>query len=286
MKIFIVTGRSGSGKSTAIAAFEDAGYYCVDNMPVALLPGFLALQIETVSDCLGFAFVMDLREHGFLEKFQPVIDTLKQDGFRFEVIFLEADEKVLMQRYSQTRRHHPLEKDGNLLSGIRAEQHQLEGLRKKADRVIDTSLFNVHELKKVIFGVVQRSVTLSPIRIQILSFGFKYGVPHDADLIVDVRFLPNPYFIPELKPLDGRSDKIVDHVLNNTTGRLFLEKYIDLLDYLIPLYEKEGKAYLTIAVGCTGGRHRSVAIAETLYGHINQPGMQVDLTHRDIDQDT
>jgi len=286
MKIFIITGRSGSGKSTAIAAFEDAGYYCVDNMPIALLPGFLALQIETASDCIGFAFVMDLREQDFLLKYQPVTDTLKKDGYQFEVLFLEADEKVLMQRYSQTRRHHPLDKGGNLLSGIRAEQRQLEGLRKISDRVIDTSTFNVHELKKVIFGIVQKSVALSPIRIQLLSFGFKYGVPHDADLIVDVRFLPNPYFKPELRPLDGRSNKIVEHVLNNTTGRQFLEKYIDLLDYLIPLYEKEGKAYLTIAVGCTGGRHRSVAIAETLHGHINQPGTQVDLTHRDIDQDT
>ncbi len=162
----------------------------------------------------------------------------------------------------------------------------MEGLRKKSDRVIDTSALNVHELKKVIFGIVQKSATLTPIRIQLLSFGFKYGVPLDADLIVDVRFLPNPYFIPELKKLDGHSQRVVDHVLNNATGRLFLEKYIDLLDYLIPLYEKEGKAYLTIAVGCTGGRHRSVAIAETLYGHINQPGMQVDLTHRDIGQDT
>ena len=161
----------------------------------------------------------------------------------------------------------------------------MEDLRKKSDRVIDTSAFNVHELKTVIFDIVQKSATLAPMRIQILSFGFKYGVPLDADLIVDVRFLPNPYFIPELKQLMVHSQRVVDHVLNNATGRLFLEKYIDLLDYLIPLYEKEGKAYLTIAVGCTGGRHRSVAIAEALYGHINRPGMQVELTHRDIDQD-
>ncbi len=286
MKIFIITGRSGSGKSTAIAALEDAGYYCVDNMPIALLPGFLALQIDTASDCLGFAFVMDLREQGFLLKYQAVMEMLKQEGYQFEVIFLEAEETVLMQRYSQTRRHHPLEKGGNLLSGIRAEQSLLEDLRKKSDRVIDTSTFNVHELKKVIFGIAKKSASLSPIRIQLLSFGFKYGVPLDADLIVDVRFLPNPYFVPELKELDGRSDQIAEHVLNNTTGRLFMEKYTDLLDYLIPLYEKEGKAYLTVAVGCTGGRHRSVAIAETLYRHINRPEMQVDLTHRDIDQES
>jgi len=285
MKIFIITGRSGSGKSTAIAAFEDAGFYCVDNMPIALLPGFLALQIETASDCMGFAFVMDLREQGFLQKYQSVMEALKQDGYRFEIIFLEAQEDVLMQRYSQTRRHHPLARAGNLLGGIRAEQMRLEDLRKKANRVIDTSAFNVHQLKTVIFDIVQKSATLAPMRIQILSFGFKYGVPLEADLIVDVRFLPNPYFIPELKQLDGCSPKVVEHVLNNDTGRLFVEKYLDLLDYLIPLYEKEGKAYLTIAVGCTGGRHRSVAISETLFGHVNQSGLQVELTHRDIDQD-
>jgi UPF0042 nucleotide-binding protein len=255
-------------------------------MPIALLPSFLALELETASDCIGFAFVMDLREKGFLQKYQSVIDGLKQDGHQFEIIFMEADETILMQRYSQTRRHHPLARDGNLLTGIRAEKDLLESLRKKADRVIDTSALNVHQLKKAIFGIVQKSAALTPMRIQILSFGFKYGIPFDADLIVDVRFLPNPYFVPELKTLDGRTDAVSDFVLNGRDAQAFLEKYLDLLDYLIPLYEKEGKAYLTIAVGCTGGRHRSVAVAETLRKHINGFGVQADLAHRDIDQDT
>ena len=285
MKIFIVTGCSGSGKSTAIAALEDAGYYCVDNMPIALLPSFLTLELETGSDCIGFAFVMDLREQGFLQRYQFVIDGLKKDGHRFEIIFMEADETTLMQRYSQTRRHHPLARDGNLIDGIRAEKDLLENLRKKAHRVIDTSTFNVHELKKTIFGIVRKSVALKPMRIQILSFGYKYGVPVDADLIVDVRFLPNPYFEPELKAQDGRTTEVRDFVFNGPDAGLFLEKYLDLLDYLIPLYEKEGKAYLTIAVGCTGGRHRSVAVAENLIKHINKTGLQAGLAHRDIDQD-
>jgi UPF0042 nucleotide-binding protein len=255
-------------------------------MPVALLPNFLRLTSESSADFAGYAFVMDLRERGFLDKYQPVIQDLKREGYQFDILYLEANEKTLMRRYSQTRRHHPLARDGSLVSAIRSEQERLDGLRKKADRVIDTSSLNVHQLKSIVFDIVKKSARLTPIRIHILSFGFKFGIPYEADLIIDVRFLPNPYFIPELKRLDGRAGKVADHVLNNATTRTFLEKYIDLLDYLIPLYEKEGKAYLTLAVGCTGGRHRSVAIAEALFGHINKSEARVDISHRDINQDT
>jgi len=282
LKIIIITGLSGSGKSTAISAFEDAGFYCVDNMPVALLPKFLELPIESDSEILGLAFVMDLREKSFLSRYSFVFDSLKKKGYRFEILFLEADEETLLKRYSQTRRHHPLSQDKSLLEGIRIEQEQLKNLKITADRIIDTSRYNVHNLKSVINYIAQQSKNFAPMKINILSFGFKYGTPHDASLIMDVRFLSNPYFVPELKALNGKNPEIKNYVLNNDEARSFLKKYLDLLDYLIPSYEKEGKSYLTIAIGCTGGRHRSVSIAEAIFEHIKKPGRQIIITHRDI----
>lgn len=283
IKLIIITGLSGSGKSTAISAFEDAGFYCVDNMPVALLPKFLELPIESNSEITGLAFVMDLREKSFLYRYSLVFDSLKKKGYQFKILFLEADEETLLKRYSQTRRHHPLSQDKSLLEGIRIEQEQLKELKITADKIIDTSRYTVHDLKSVINNIAQQNKNFAPMRINILSFGFKYGTPHDASLIMDVRFLANPYFVPELKDFNGKSREIKNYVLNNNETRRFLKKYLDLLDYLIPLYEKEGKAYLTIAVGCTGGRHRSVTIAEALFDHIKKPGSQIMVTHRDID---
>ena len=282
--IFIITGLSGSGKSTVMAALEDAGFYCVDNMPVDLLPKFLELPIERDSEITGIALVMDLREKGFLDRYENVFRELKQKGYRFSILFLEADEEILVRRYSATRRQHPLSVGKNLLEGIRAEKQQLQGLRSAADRIIDTSRFNVHELKSTILDIVRKSKKLVPMRINVVSFGFKYGIPHDADLIMDVRFLANPYFIPELKDLDGETQQIKDFVLKREQTQAFLKKYLDLLDYLIPLYEKEGKAYLTIAIGCTGGRHRSVTIAGHIFEHIRTTGKTVGLNHRDINQ--
>jgi len=282
-KIIIITGLSGSGKSTALSAFEDAGFYCVDNMPVALLPKFLELPFESNSEITGLVFVMDLREKTFLYRYSPVFDSLKKKGYQFKILFLEADEETLLNRYSQTRRHHPLSHDKSLLEGIRIEQDQLKELKIIADKIIDTSRYTVHDLKSVIHNIAQQNKNVAPMRINILSFGFKYGTPHDASLIMDVRFLANPYFVPELKNFNGKSQEIKNYVLNNDEARRFIKKYLDLLDYLIPLYEKEGKAYLTIAVGCTGGRHRSVTIAEALFEHIKKPGRQIMVTHRDID---
>jgi UPF0042 nucleotide-binding protein len=283
LKIIIITGLSGSGKSTAISAFEDAGFYCVDNMPVALLPKFLELPIESNSEITGLAFVMDLREKSFLYRYSLVFDSLKKKGYQFKILFLEADEENLLKRYSQTRRHHPLSQNKSLLEGIRIEREQLKELKITADKIIDTSRYTVHDLKSVINNIAQQNKNVAPMRINILSFGFKYGTPHDASLIMDVRFLANPYFVPELKDFNGKSQEIKNYVLNNDEARRFTKKYLDLLDYLIPLYEKEGKAYLTIAVGCTGGRHRSVTIAEALFEHIKKPGRQIMVTHRDID---
>ena len=284
LTIIIITGLSGSGKSTALDAFEDAGFYCVDNMPVALLPKFLELPLESDPEIAGIALVMDLREKGFLAKYTPVFEELKREGYRFEILFLEADEQILLQRYSTTRRHHPLSPDKGLMENIRAEKEQLNQLRSVADKIIDTSKFNAHELKSYIFDVAQKSRKLGLMQINILSFGFKYGIPHEADLMVDVRFLANPYFIPELKALDGETREIKDFILKESETRKFLKKYFDLLDYLMPLYEKEGKSYLTIAVGCTGGRHRSVTIARSIHDHIKKERTHVQLFHRDINQ--
>jgi len=282
LNLIIITGYSGSGKSTAIAAFEDAGFYCVDNMPVDLLPKFLELPIENASEISGLAFVMDLREKGFLLKYAAVFESLRNKGYNFKILFLEADEKILLQRYSQTRRHHPLSHNQSLLDGIRAEREQLKDLRIAADKIINTSHYNVHDLKALIVDLAQKTKKLVTMRINVLSFGFKFGLPHDADLIMDVRFLVNPFFVSELKPLDGEAQEIKNYVLSNDETKKFLKKYLDLLDYLIPLYEKEGKAYLTIAIGCTGGRHRSVAVARSVFDHIKESGKNAEIIHRDI----
>ena len=284
-KIFIITGRSGSGKSTALDTFEDAGFYCVDNMPVALLPIFLERYADDDPDIPGYAFVMDLREREFLSTYPTVFEQLASTPYPYDVIFLEADEKTLLQRYSQTRRHHPLCRGGDsLLEGVRAEKKLFENLKQEAGQVLNTSAYSVHDLKSKIYEIVKKNADIDAFRINVLSFGFKYGIPLHADVVMDVRFLPNPYFIPELKPLDGRDEKVKDFVLEKPETKTFLKKYLDLLDYLIPQYEKEGKAYLTIGVGCTGGRHRSVAVAESLFNHISIPERDVNLSHRDIDQ--
>ncbi len=283
LNIFIITGLSGSGKSCAIAALEDTGFYCVDNMPVALLPKFVELPIESDSEIAGLAFVMDLREKGFLSMYPSIFESLKEKGYKLKILFLEADENILLERYSQTRRHHPLSQGKSLLEGIRTEQEQLKKLKTAADKIINTSHYNVHKLKSVIRNIALQNKDFAPMSINILSFGFKYGVPSDASLIMDVRFLLNPHFVPDLKALDGKAERVQNYVLNNDDTRTFLKKYLDFLDYLIPLYEKEGKAYLTIGVGCTGGRHRSVVIAEAISQHIKKPDRKIMVTHRDID---
>ena len=286
-KIFIITGQSGSGKSTAMRAFEDSGYYCVDNMPVALLPKFLELPMADAPEIPGLAFVMDIREKQFLRSYQQVFNALRAKGDQFSILFLEAREEILIQRFSETRRHHPLSEGAaaaTLETSIREEKQQLADLRAAADETIDTTNCNVHRLKAIIRDIIRDVPQTMPLRIHVRSFGFKYGIPKDSDLIVDVRFLPNPHFEPELRPLTGLDEAVSAFIFEHAETLEFIRRYTDLLDYLIPLYEKEGKTYLTIAVGCTGGRHRSVAIAEAIFQHIRKPGKSVDITHRDIGQ--
>lgn len=285
-RIVIITGLSGSGKSTAVAAFEDAGYYCVDNMPLELLPKFLDLPMSSGTDINGFAFVMDMRARDFLSNFSTTLDSLGEKGRLPEIIFLEADETTLLKRYSQTRRHHPLSHDSTLLESIRSEKAKMLPIRALSNRIIDTTRLNVHQLKSEILSIARsNSPEVHTLRTSILSFGYKYGIPREADIVIDVRFVPNPYFVPELKHLDGESSGVKQFVLSTDEADVFLSKFLDLLDFLVPLYQKEGKAYLTIAVGCTGGRHRSVAIARRVFEHMNAMGGTTGIIHRDIDRD-
>lgn len=282
-KIVIISGLSGSGKSTAIKALEDVGFFCVDNLPVVLLPKFLEIRTGSDSEISKLALVMDIREKDFISTYSDVLDRLGKQGYRFEILFLEASEEMLLRRYSETRMQHPLAKGGSLLEAIHNEREQLEGLKGIADKVIDTSHYNVHELKAVILGHVLKGIQTGHVEVHLLSFGYKYGIPHDADLVIDVRFLPNPYFVPELKALDGTSPKVQTFVKRWDETQIFLKKYLDLLDYLIPLYEKEGKSYLTVAVGCTGGRHRSVVISDEIFEYLNKKTDHISLVHRDIE---
>ena len=284
LPLLIVTGLSGSGKSTALAALEDVGFFCVDNMPVALLPRFLELPLPNGAQTTGVAFGMDLREKGFLSSYEPVLSALRAEGFRFELMFLEADERVLVQRFSATRRQHPLARSQGLLAGIRRERELLQPLRAAAEHRIDSSSLNVHELKQKVVGMVAAQRSLEPLQIHVISFGFKYGLPPEADMVMDVRFLLNPFFVPELKDLDGEDANIRKFVLETADAAALIQKYTDLVDFLIPLYQKEGKTQLSIAVGCTGGRHRSVAVARSLCDHIAARRHRVELIHRDIHQ--
>lgn len=282
--IHILTGLSGSGKSTALDVFEDAGFYCVDNMPVALLPKFLEIPVNTAAGISGLAFVMDLREPDFLATYPSVFKALKAQGYRLTILFFEAGENILIQRYSQTRRHHPLAGDRGLVFGIRRERELLEGLCASSDTIIDSSALTIHELKIRLLAMIRRSADQMPMRIHVMSFGYKYGIPHDADIIMDVRFLPNPYFVDTLKHQNGTATDVADYVLDHSNGKTFLKKFLNLVDFLLPLYKNEPKAYLTLAIGCTGGCHRSVAVATAVSKHLKKQECHVEISHRDLQQ--
>ncbi|NCO60951.1 MAG: RNase adapter RapZ [Deltaproteobacteria bacterium CG_4_8_14_3_um_filter_51_11] len=283
VSIMIITGLSGSGKSTALKALEDIGFFCVDNMPVQLLPKFLELRSAGASEVQRLAVGMDSREREFAAMHADVFARLKEDGYRIEVLFLEASDDALISRFSQTRRHHPLSHKASLRDNIQAERELLKEVRDAADKVIDTSFLTVHQLRELIIHHGHKGATAGNMRIGIISFGFKYGVPQETDLMADVRFIPNPYFLPELKKLDGRDERVRGFVLKWEETKRFLGIYLSMLDFLIPLYEKEGKAYLTISVGCTGGRHRSVAVSEEMFGCLQKNGREISILHRDID---
>jgi UPF0042 nucleotide-binding protein len=281
LRVVIITGLSGSGKSTALRALEDIGFFCVDNLPVVLLSKFLQIQSDPAKQISQVAMVMDLREQAFLEKYPRIFVQLKEKGFRIEILFFDAADEAILRRFSETRRTHPLAPLGSILDGIRLERERLAPLRQMADRVVDTTSCNVHQLK----DVVQRHFRSSSVKslvIHVTSFGYRYGLPADADMALDVRFLANPHFVEELRSCDGHDSRVRDYVLESEDGRTFVVKLFDLMAFLIPLYEKEGKSRFNIALGCTGGHHRSVVMANLLGAYFAEKGYPVHIAHRDI----
>lgn len=282
-RFVIVTGLSGAGKSQAIRALEDLGFFCVDNLPVPLIPTFADLT-QTRSDISRAAVVVDVREGESLASFPRVYRQLKRrKGITPTLLFLDADETMLVRRFSETRRPHPLAPTRSPKEGLREERSVLLAIRKLADTIIDTSHLNVHELRRAVVAFAMGSDEPVPLSVNVMSFGFRRGVPTDADLVFDVRFLNNPHFVPALRPLTGQDKRVARYVLVQKPARQFLKLTTALLQFLLPQYLAEGKAYLTVAIGCTGGQHRSVAIAEALAARLGEvPGAQVRLRHREI----
>ncbi len=283
-RFVVLTGLSGSGKSQAIRALEDLGYFCVDNLPVTLLPMLAELTLRAGTEISRAAVVVDVREGKMLKEFPRVYRRLKaRKNLNPVLIFLEAAEPALVRRFSETRRPHPLAPDRSAIEGIREEREAMRAIRKLADHVIDTTEMTVHELRHVFTGVASGSTPGAQLVVTILSFGFKHGIPVDSDLLFDVRFLPNPHFVPALRPYTGRDSEVVKYLDRSSTTHEFLDHTLNLLKFLIPQYAREGKTYLTIGIGCTGGRHRSVAIAEALRkGLAGIPGVRLRVKHRDI----
>jgi UPF0042 nucleotide-binding protein len=278
-ELVIITGMSGSGKASVLKAFEDLGYYCVDNLPVGLIPRFAEL-VGQPSEIARTALVVDVREGRQLEELPSIVKSVKRI-IATKVIFLEASDAVLVRRYSETRRPHPLGTHTPVKTSLAAERRHLQHIRSIADLVIDTSKFNVHELRAHILELFQKKEKGRNILVSCVSFGFKHGVPEDADLVFDVRFLPNPHFVPEFRPLTGRHPKVAKYIRSFPQTTEFIQRISELLVYLLPHYIHEGKSYLTIAFGCTGGQHRSVMIAEDVAKRLKQAGYRVKVAHRD-----
>jgi UPF0042 nucleotide-binding protein len=284
-QVVILTGVSGSGKSTALRALEDAGFYCVDNLPILFLEKLLELSGHTAGEVSRIALVVDAREGRFLGEAPRIIEEVRQKGSDVQVLFLDASDESLVRRYSETRRRHPLAGEGGSVpDGIAAERRAVADLKSIADEVIDTTTLNVHELKRL---VMRRFVGGKGARlgVTVVSFGFRFGLPTHADLVLDVRFLPNPFFIPELKPHPGTDPRVAGFVLDQPDAKAFLDRIFELLGFLLPRYRNEGKSYLTIAIGCTGGKHRSVALAGELAQRLETAGQPVRLWHRDVDKE-
>lgn len=283
-RFVVLTGVSGSGKSQAIRALEDLGYFCVDNLPVTLLPMLAELTLRAGTEISRAAVVVDVREGKMLQEFPGVYRRLKaRKNLNPALIFLEAAEPTLVRRFSETRRPHPLSPDRSAIEGIREEREAMRNIRKLADHVIDTSEMTVHELRHVFTGVAAGRTPGAQLVVTILSFGFKHGIPVDSDLLFDVRFLPNPHFVPALRPYTGRDPEVVRFLDKSDAMHEFLDHTQNLLKFLMPQYVHEGKTYLTIGIGCTGGRHRSVAIAESLKKRLSGiPGVRLRVKHRDI----
>ncbi|MFK7895853.1 MAG: RNase adapter RapZ [Myxococcota bacterium] len=281
-QIVFVAGLSGSGKTTAMAALEDLSFYCVDNLPVQLVPQFLGLCQDASSSIEKIALALDAREKDFLESFPEVVGELRASGTNVEVLFLDCADEVLERRYRETRRVHPLAPTGSVREGIGLERTLLDNVVTLADLKVDTSALNVHQLKDTVIRHVSGEARTTVINL--ISFGFRHGTPGSVELLFDVRFLPNPYFEESLRMGTGKEASVADYVLESERGQEFFSRLSSFFDYLLPLYDEEGKAYVTVGVGCTGGRHRSVAIAEMMGKRLRAMGREVNLVHRDVER--
>jgi UPF0042 nucleotide-binding protein len=285
LSFVVITGLSGAGKSFAIKCFEDMGFFCVDNLPTTLIPTFADLIMRSEQPIHRVALGVDVREGAYLSRLLDIIRELRTRGHAVEVLFLEASEEALVRRYHETRRRHPLAGDGNALDGIRAERKAMSDLREVADRIVDTSALTVHQLKDRLVELYVAPKARPGLAPSLVSFGFKHGVPFDADLVFDVRFLPNPHFVDALRALDGRDERVRTFVLNHPESKELLRRLEDFLRFVLPCYEREGKAYLTVAVGCTGGHHRSVTVAEELKRFLSGIGYAPTVVHRDLQRE-
>ena len=284
LDIVVITGLSGSGKNAAMRVLEDNSFFCIDNLPVLLIPRFIDLCQGYREGIERVALGIDLRGAQFIEGWHGVLAETRRAGHHVEVIFLDASDELLLRRFNETRRPHPLQGDGSVQEGIARERAALTEMRDSADRVIDTTLLNVHDLKKVIEDSCVRALGRRQMSVFLMSFGYKYGIPAEADMVIDVRFLPNPFFVSGLEAKSGLAPEVRDFVLSRTETHAFVERMNALLDFTLPNYEREGKSNLTLAFGCTGGKHRSVVLAAEFARHLEETPWRIQLTHRDIDR--
>lgn len=286
MRFVIVTGLSGAGKTQAIRSLEDLGFFCVDNLPPTLIPKFAEACYQTEGKIKKIALVIDIRGGKFFDDLFETLNYLKLQGYKYEILFLDASDEVLIKRFKESRRKHPLSPDGRILNGISMERNKLREVKDRADNIIDTSNLATRQLREVMSKIYAEEGQIeTQLIITVVSFGFKYGIPLDSDLLFDVRFLPNPYYISELKKYSGNELPVKDYVMNFDVTKNFINKLEDMLEFLIPNYIKEGKRQLIISIGCTGGRHRSVAIANAIYERLKNKEHKVNIDHRDINED-
>ena len=280
--LIIVTGMSGAGKSQAVKVLEDIGYFCIDNLPPVLIPKFAELCVKGGERVRHVALIADIRGGQFFDAMSQALQELRKQGVSYEIVFMEASDKVLINRYKETRRVHPLALHGRISQGIAEERKRLAALREKADFIIDTSSLKTSQLRDILRKRYALNTGRKGLTVTVVSFGFKHGMPIDADIVDDVRFLPNPYYVEEYRHKSGRVPAVRDYVQSFQVTQTFKEKWFDMIDFLLPNYEREGKSQLVIAVGCTGGVHRSVCMAEEMYRHLKETGIDVSIEHRDL----
>ena len=280
--LIIVTGMSGAGKSQAVKVLEDIGYFCIDNLPPVLIPKFAELCVTGGERVRHVALIADIRGGQFFDAMSQALQELRKQGVSYEIVFMEASDKVLINRYKETRRVHPLALHGRISQGIAEERKRLAALREKADFIIDTSSLKTSQLRDILRKRYALNTGRKGLTVTVVSFGFKHGMPIDADIVDDVRFLPNPYYVEEYRHKSGRVPAVRDYVQSFQVTQTFKEKWFDMIDFLLPNYEREGKSQLVIAVGCTGGMHRSVCMAEEMYRHLKETGIDVSIEHRDL----